>query len=158
MQNVYIILDNIRSAYNVGSILRTADAAGVKKVYMCGCTPMPTDRFGRKRPDIAKVALGAEESVPSEYEEDIVILLEKLKQEGVCIVAVEQDKASIPYTRFHSEKPVALILGEETKGILPSTLGLCDAIVEIPMNGKKESLNVSVTAGIVLFRLIEHLS
>jgi 23S rRNA (guanosine2251-2'-O)-methyltransferase len=156
VQNVYLILDNIRSAYNVGSMLRTADAAGVKKVYMCGCTPMPIDRFGRKRPDIAKVALGAEEAVSSEYVADIVTLIQKLKQEGVSIVAVEQDTSSIPYTQFRSEKSVALILGEETKGILPSTLGLCDAIIEIPMNGKKESLNVSVTAGIVLFRLVEH--
>jgi tRNA G18 (ribose-2'-O)-methylase SpoU len=158
MQNVYLILDNIRSVYNVGSMLRTADAVGVTKVFMCGYTPMPIDRFGRKRLDIAKVALGAEETVCSEYVKDVAVLIKELKQADVCVVAVEQDRSSVPYNTFCPKKPVALILGEETKGILPSTLALCDAIIEIPMNGKKESLNVSVTAGVVLFRLIEHLS
>lgn len=158
MHSVYLILDNIRSAHNVGSILRTADAAGVTRVYLCGCTPTPVDRFGRKRPDIAKVALGAEESVQWEHFEDTEELIGKLQGEGVCVVAVEQDERSIPYTDLSRNKPIAFVLGEETCGIGKETLARCDAVVEIPMVGKKESLNVSVAAGIVLFRLIEQSS
>jgi tRNA G18 (ribose-2'-O)-methylase SpoU len=158
MQNIYLILNDIRSTHNVGSILRTADASGVKKVYLCGCTPSPIDRFGRKRSDVAKVALGAEESVVWEYVESIESLMQKLKQEGIKIVAVEQDVKSIPYTKFTAGEETALILGEETKGVTKELLGQCDAIIEIPMRGKKESLNVSVATGIILFRLTEQTS
>lgn len=155
MQSVYLILHNIRSTHNVGSILRTADAGGVQKVYLCGLTPTPIDRFGRKRKDIAKVALGAEEVVPWEYVENIRDLIQTLQEKKVQVVAVEQDKNSVPYTEFVSTSPVALMLGEETKGIEKEIVELCDSVVEIPMSGKKESLNVSVATGIVLFRFIE---
>jgi len=139
----------------VGSILRTADAAGVRKVYLCGYTPAPIDRFGRKRADIAKVALGAEESVVWEHVEDIREVIQTLKEKGVYMVAVEQDASSVSYTEPYPQKETALIVGEETKGIEPDLLDLCDRIVEIPMAGKKESLNVAVATGIVLFRLVQ---
>ncbi len=158
MSEIYIILHNIRSVHNVGSILRTADGAGVKKVYMCGCTPPPVDRFGRKRSDITKVALGAERSVEWEHVEDIKNLIIDLKQKGVQVAAVEQDEKSISYNKFTSKKNIAFVFGEETKGMQKDLLSQCDVVIEIPMYGEKESLNVSVSAGIVLFRFIEQFS
>ena len=139
----------------MGSILRTADAAGVTRVYLCGYTPAPIDRFGRKRADIAKVALGAEESVAWEHVEDIYEVIQTLKEKGVFVVAVEQDASSVSYTESYPQQAIALIVGEETKGIEPELMALCDLIVEIPMAGKKESLNVAVATGVVLFKLIE---
>jgi tRNA G18 (ribose-2'-O)-methylase SpoU len=151
MPPTYLILQSIRSAHNVGAILRTADGAGVSKVYLCGYTPAPIDRFGRMRRDIGKVALGAEDTVPWEQVTDITALIHDLKREGVRIVALEQDERSVPYTSLTLDQPTAIILGEEVKGIPPSILDLCDLIVEIPMCGTKESLNVSVAAGVLLF-------
>lgn len=155
MESIHLILCDIRSTHNVGSILRTADAVGVKVVYLCGVTPAPIDRFGRKRTDIAKVALGAEESVRWVEAGDIQKTIRTLKDAGVTIVAVEQDTRSVPYHTFSATGPVAFVLGEETKGIPAHILNECDSIVEIPMKGKKESLNVAVATGIVLFRCIE---
>jgi tRNA G18 (ribose-2'-O)-methylase SpoU len=150
---LFCILSDIRSAYNVGAMLRTADGAGVSKVFLCGCTPTPIDRFGRKRADIAKVALGAEESVVWEYYASVEECITSLKKEGVQIVAVEQSPRSIPYNTFKKTSPVAFVFGEETRGIPKSLLDLCDTILEIPMRGKKESLNVSVACGVVLYSL-----
>ncbi len=155
MKDIYLILHNIRSTHNVGSIFRTADASAVKKIYLCGYTPTPIDRFGRKRKDIAKVALGAEETVEWKYEKSIKDLIDKLKNEKVKIVAVEQDKNSVSYKDFVLKKDTVFILGEERNGIEKEILDKCDAVVEIPMRGKKESLNVSVATGIVLFRFVE---
>ena len=151
---VFLILHNIRSTHNVGSIFRTADAAGVSKIYLCGYTPAPLDRFGRPRKDIAKVALGAEKTIPWEHVLDIKTLLKKLKEEKVQIVALEQAENSIDYKTFKQKNLLALILGNEVGGIEKSILKLCDKVIEIPMRGKKESLNVSVAAGIVLFRVL----
>jgi 23S rRNA (guanosine2251-2'-O)-methyltransferase len=153
---MFVILDNLRSAYNVGSLLRTADAVGAELVYLVGTTPAPLDRFGRARIDIAKTALGAEMSVPYEYHADILPLLASLKSKGVLTVAIEQDDTSVPYTSFVSESAVklrhtAFIFGNEVEGVAPSTLAHCDHILDILMSGKKESLNVAVTAGIILF-------
>ncbi len=150
-----VILDNIRSLYNVGSIFRTADAAGVEKIYLCGITPEPIDRFGRIRPQLAKVSLGAEKTVSWEKCPSSARLISKLKKEGYKIYAVEQSKNSIPYYTPRP-KPSALersvfIFGNEVKGISESVLAKTDKILEIPMHGKKESLNVSVAAGIILF-------
>ncbi|MDO8620090.1 MAG: TrmH family RNA methyltransferase [bacterium] len=153
-KDILLILHNIRSVHNVGSIFRTADGAGVEKLYLVGHTPTPIDRFGRARKDLAKVALGAEVSVSWEYHKTISPLIRKLRKEGVGVVAVEQDERSVNYKTFKTKKPVALILGNEVTGIPKKVLALCDAIVEIPMRGKKESLNVSVVAGIVLFELV----
>jgi len=156
MKEMTLVLHNIRSAHNVGAMLRTADGAGVKKVYLCGYTPVPTDRFGRKRKDIAKVALGAEESIAWEYVADARVLLTQLKENDVQVMAVEQSGRSVPYTEFAVKKPIALVLGPEVEGIEEEVLGLCDTIIEIPMYGKKESLNVSVAAGVVLYELVRH--
>lgn len=149
-----VILHNVRSVHNVGSIFRTCDAAGVSKIYLCGYTPQPLDRFGRKRSDVAKVALGAEETVIWEYVENTSKLIQALKKDGYTIVAIEQNERSIDYKKFKVGEKTAFILGNEPDGIEKDILDTCDAIVEIPMKGKKESLNVSVAAGIALFRTL----
>lgn len=152
--SVSLILHDIRSTHNVGSIFRTADAVGILKIYLTGYTPAPLDRFGRPRKDIAKVALGAEKSVSWEHFPKIKTLLKKLKEEKVQIVALEQAENSIDYKTFKTKNSLALILGNEVGGIEKSILKLCDKVIEIPMSGKKESLNVSVSAGIALFRIL----
>lgn len=155
-----LILDNIRSAHNVGSIFRTADAAGVGKVYLVGITPNPIDRFGRMQPEIAKTSLGATESVPWESVGDaaslstaaLLSLLARLKAEGFSIVAVEQASSSVSLFDFKPTEKIVYIFGAEVEGVQSEVLAVADAILEIPMQGMKESLNVSVTAGIVLFQ------
>jgi len=148
-----VILDNIRSVYNVGSIFRTSDALGVDKIYLCGCTPTPTDRFGRARKDLAKVALGAEKDIPWEYVKETKEIIKKLKKEKFQIIAVEQDKKSINFKKVVAKYPVAIVMGNEVGGIDKKTLGLCDLIAEIPMVGNKESLNVSVSFGIAGYEI-----
>ena len=154
MQDVAVLLHNIRSAHNVGSIFRTCDAAGVSRVYLTGYTPTPTDRFGRVQKNIAKTALGAERSVPWEYYKNPLKLVGQLKRDGVWIVAVEQSSRSINYRKLKSGKQALFIFGNEVRGISKSILTACDSVVEIPMHGKKESLNVSVAAGIILFAVV----
>jgi 23S rRNA (guanosine2251-2'-O)-methyltransferase len=157
-----IILHDIRSAYNIGSIFRTADGAGVPLIYLTGHSPTPKDKYGRWRKDISKVALGAEKTIHWEYSKDINVVIEKLKNDGLEIVAVEQDKKSEDYKKFSAQsgpasgrkttnKSTAYIFGNEVEGLPKSVLKQADSIIEIPMKGKKESLNVSVTAGIILF-------
>jgi 23S rRNA (guanosine2251-2'-O)-methyltransferase len=146
-----VILHNVRSAYNVGSIFRTADAAGVSKIYIVGHTPSPIDRFGRKRTDVAKVALGAEENVPWEHIEKIESLIASLKKKSFEMVSVEQDKKATDFREFKRASKTAFIFGNEVIGLGKNILALSDKILEIPMRGQKESLNVSVSAGIVLF-------
>lgn len=150
----FLILDNIRSVYNVGSIFRTCDAAGVSKIYLCGVTPAPIDRFGRARKDMAKVALGAEKNVPWEHVADTKVCIQNLKKENIRVVAVEQDARAENASAFSAPSPVAFVFGEETKGLQKDILDVCDDIIEIPMHGTKESLNVSVVVGIILFRQI----
>lgn len=150
-KQTYLILHNIRSLHNVGSIFRTADAAGVSKIYLTGYTPAPHDKLGRLEQNFAKSALGAEKFVEWSKTKNIGPLLSKLKKQGVQIVAVEQDAASTIYSKFKPKRSIALILGNEVAGLNRSILKKCDAILEIPMRGQKESLNVSVAAGIVLF-------
>jgi 23S rRNA (guanosine2251-2'-O)-methyltransferase len=148
----YVMLDNIRSAHNTGSIFRTAEAAGVSKIYLTGTTPTPIDRFGRERKDIAKAALGAEKLVEWEYHSTIFAVLEILKGSGVEIVGVEQHHGAIDYRAFKpTSRHIGFIFGNEVKGLEDVVLKQCDKIIEIPMHGKKESLNVSVAAGIILF-------
>lgn len=156
-KKVYLILHNIRSAYNVGSIFRTADGVGAFKVYLTGYTPAP---YGGKKilmhqaeKMIAKTALGAEKHILWEKTKDIGKLIQKLKKEGVRIVAVEQSKSSVDYKKFRPKFPLALVLGNEVRGIDKKILKQCDAAIEIPMRGKKESLNVAVAAGIVMYEL-----
>jgi len=148
---IAVLLHNIRSTHNVGSIFRTADGAGVSLMYLSGYTPMPLDRFGRVQKDIAKVALGAEKFIPWEYFKTPAKLIARLKKDGWTIVGVEQDKRSLDYKKFKPKNKTLFIFGNEVEGISKSLLAKCDVVVEIPMSGKKESLNVSVAAGIILF-------
>ena len=154
MSTKFLILDNIRSAHNVGSIFRTADGAGVEKIFLVGVTPCPIDRFGRQQPEITKTSLGAAETVPWEYETDAeaVTLIRELQNDGVVVVAIEQTPASISLDQFKVPDKVAYIFGNEINGVQPTLIEESDNVVEIPMKGKKESLNVSVTTGIVLFK------
>lgn len=150
-----VILQDIRSLQNVGSIFRTADAAGIKKIYLAGFTPGPLDVFGKFKPQFVKVSLGAEKTVVWEKAPNAGKLIEKLKKQGNQILAVEQNKKSLPYFKLKlspadSEKTV-LIFGNEVAGIPPAILRNCDKILEIPMRGKKESLNVAVAFGIAVF-------
>lgn len=150
------ILDNIRSVHNVGSIFRTADAAGIKKIYLCGVTPAPLDRFGKVRSQFTKVSLGAERTVQWERCEKAAATLILLKKEGYVICALEQSARSIPYYRLPRNVPfqkIALLVGNEVNGLSPLLLCKADYILEIPMHGKKESLNVGVALGIVAFAL-----
>jgi tRNA G18 (ribose-2'-O)-methylase SpoU len=169
---IIAILPDIRSVHNVGSIFRTADAAGAEKIYCCGYTPTPLDRFGRVRQDFAKVSLGAEVSVAWEYGKSVARIVTRLRKDGWKIFAVEQAKNSIPYHKIPKKYlqggKVALIMGNEVDGISAAILKKCDAVLEIPMRGAmvrqahhprrtgagKESLNVGVAFGIVAFRLV----
>jgi tRNA G18 (ribose-2'-O)-methylase SpoU len=154
MRETRILLDNIRSVHNVGSIFRTAECAGVTKIYCIGTTPVPIDRFGRKRKDFAKVSLGAEDLVGWEYmddEEAIKTIKQLKKKERFKIVAIEQCKNSIDIYEFKPGQKTLLILGNEVDGVSRGLLKVADVSIEIPMKGKKESLNVSVAAGVVLF-------
>lgn len=149
------ILYNIRSLYNVGSIFRTADAAGFSKIYLCGITPTPLDRFGKNRPQLSKVALGAEKYLEWEKIKSTSRLIDKLRKDGYKIFAIEQDKRSVAYNKIKASKKerIALIVGNEVKGLPKSILDKSDKIIEIPMKGKKESLNVAVAFGVVAFSL-----
>ena len=150
-----VILHNIRSAYNVGAIFRTADGAGVSKIYLTGYTPTPLDAFGRYRTDIAKSALGAERIVPWEYAKKASAVIEKLKRDGFSVVAAEKTEGAACYREYAPRKRTAFLFGNEVRGISKALLSRCDAIVAIPMRGKKESLNVSVAAGIILYGMRE---
>ena len=152
---MYAIFHNIRSLHNVGSMFRTADAAGVAKIYLTGYTPAPVDAFGKSRGEIAKTALGAEKNVQWEKERRIGEVFRKFQEDGVRIIALEQYAGAVDYRRIKPTRPFALVVGNEVRGLSPPILKKCDTIVEIPMRGKKESLNVSVAFGIAIFSLIE---
>ncbi len=153
LPQIYLLLHNIRSTHNVGSIFRTADAAGVNKIYISGYTPAPIDRFGRARLDIAKVSLGAEKDLEWEAIDDVSDLVKKFKKEKVDIIALEQDEKSVDYRQIKVTNNLLVILGNEVGGVDKEILKLCDQVAEIPMLGKKESLNVAVATGILLFSL-----
>jgi tRNA G18 (ribose-2'-O)-methylase SpoU len=151
-QENILIIHNVRSVQNVGAMFRTADAVGIDKIYLTGYTPTPLDRFGRKRGDLAKSALGAEEFVSWE---NISPLLLKLKKENFLIISIEQAKNSIDYKNVKTKNKNVFIVGAEVTGIPKNILKKCDVIAEIPMRGKKESLNVSVACGIALFGILK---
>ena len=151
---VFILLHDIRSVHNVGSMWRTANAAGVTKIFLSGYTPLPIDRFGRERKDFAKVALNSQKTVAWEYIENPINLIKRLEKEGFHIVAIEQAKNSVDYKKVKIKKPVLFLVGNEVKGIPQKLLNLADVVAEIPMKGDKESLNVSVAFGIALFRML----
>jgi 23S rRNA (guanosine2251-2'-O)-methyltransferase len=148
-----VVLDNIRSLHNVASVFRTCDAVGAKKLYLCGITPTPLDRLGRVRPPFSKVALGAEENVEWERRASAWRVIDNLKNDGYAIYAVEQDERSVPYYSVKAKKKSALVLGHEVRGLPESVLSRADKILEIPMAGIKESLNISVAFGIVAYSL-----
>jgi 23S rRNA (guanosine2251-2'-O)-methyltransferase len=148
---VCVVLDNIRSLHNVGSVFRSADAFCVDKLWLCGYTPQPPNR------EIRKTAIGAEETVAWEYAADAVALAKQLKADGWKLVVVEQTDASVSLPDFHAANGarIALVLGNEVDGVQAGIVDLCDAAVEIPQFGTKHSLNVSVAAGIVLYEVVK---
>lgn len=151
------MLENLRSVENTGSIFRTAEGLGVSKIILIGTTPAPVDRFGRKRADFAKVSLGAEEMLEWEYvrAQDLGFKIKNLRKDGLKIIALEQNPRARKLEASSKQlEPFALIIGNEVDGISKEALEASDEMVEIPMRGKKESLNVSVSTGIALFMLI----
>lgn len=146
-----VVLHNVRSAHNVGSIFRTADGSGASHIYLSGYTPTPADRFGRAQKDLAKTALGAEKTLPWEYARDVSSVLKGFRKEGWQIVGVEQDARAKNFRTFRKKDKTVFIFGNEVRGLSKQVRNLCDVLIEIPMKGKKESLNVSVAAGVILF-------
>jgi tRNA G18 (ribose-2'-O)-methylase SpoU len=160
---VHILLPDIRSAYNVGSIFRSADCFGIKKIYLSGTTPTPLDRFGRSnsgaQKEISKTALGAEKDISWEYISDMNSFFKKIKKENFKVICIEQDKKSVTPKDFQKIKKqenienILIVFGNEVEGVDKTILKKADYIVEIPMQGKKESLNVSVCAGLIMYIL-----
>ena len=155
----YLILHNIRSAYNVGAIFRTADGAGVDHIYLTGYTPLPPDESQiyttKAERKIIKTALGAHEYVSWSGHKNIEDVFIKMRKENVQIVALEQTQKSVDYKKFIPTQSIALVLGNEPVGIDEQILSLCDTIIDIPMRGRKKSLNVSVAAGVAIYELID---
>ena len=159
-----MLLHDIRSVHNVGSMFRTSDAAGVSHLYLSGYTPTPVDRFKRPRKDLAKVALGAEKNISWTalvQGETPTALIKQLKKDGFTVIAVEQDARAVDYKVVAADLAITnknakllLIFGNEVDGVSKNILALCDSVAEIPMAGKKESLNVAVSFGVALFRLL----
>ncbi len=149
-QSIFLILHNIRSLYNIGSIFRCADAFGVEKIYLTGYSAYPVHRQIEK---IAKTALGAEHSVPWEYFQRTSSVISQLKKQGVAIVSLEIDKKAEPIQLYKLHSSVAIIVGNEVKGISKNILDRSDEILYIPQKGKKESLNVSQATSIALYAL-----
>jgi tRNA G18 (ribose-2'-O)-methylase SpoU len=146
---IIVVLDNIRSLNNIGSVFRTSDAFLIEKIYLCGITATPPNK------DIHKTALGATESVEWEYVEDTLELVEKLKVESVKVLAIEQTENSTKLHTFFPEKnqKYAIVMGNEVKGVQQEVVNAADVCIEIPQLGTKHSLNISVTTGVVLWDL-----
>ncbi|HET8690261.1 MAG TPA: TrmH family RNA methyltransferase [Candidatus Saccharimonadales bacterium] len=156
-----LLLNNIRSTHNVGSLIRTADGFGVAEVICSGYTPYPAIEADSRLPHIRrkltaqihKTALGAEDTVPVTYTEDALEVVEKFKNKGFLIVGLEQSERSQQLGKFRTERDTLLLLGEEVDGLNQSLIAVCDVILEIPMHGKKESFNVSIAGAIALYQL-----
>src|SRR3989344_4560993 len=161
MRDCVLVLHNIRSAHNVGSMFRTADGAGVSRIIISGYTPGVTDPRGKERAPFVKVSLGAEKIVPYSRGKVLSAVLKKLKKEGYTIIALEQNKTSTslfdysPTANKSAGRRMAVVMGNEVRGINAQSLKHADHILHIPMQGKKESLNVGVAAGIALFTLLK---
>jgi len=147
----YLIIENIRSAYNVGAMFRTADGAGIDKIFLVGYTPAPIDRFGRVQSEISKTSLGASETIAWQAVVTAADVIPDLQAQGCVVVAVEQSDQSISIKDFKIPENVAYVMGSEVSGVDDVTLGLVDQVIDIPMLGVKESLNVSVAAGIIMY-------
>ena len=148
-----IILDNIRSLNNVGSVFRTADAFLIEKIYLCGITAVPPHK------DIHKTALGATESVDWEYQKEIVSLIKKLQEKGTKVFAIEQTDGAMSLENFEVNKDhkYAFVLGNEVKGVSQEAVSQCDSVIEIPQEGTKHSLNIAVANGVVLWDFYQKL-
>ena len=146
-----VVLDNIRSLNNIGSVFRTSDAFLIEKIYLCGITARPPHK------EIHKTALGATESVDWTYVESTMEVVEKLQREGVHVSAIEQAENSIPLQNFEIRpgRKYAIIMGNEVKGVQQEVVNACDAVIEIPQYGTKHSLNISVTTGVVIWDLFK---
>lgn len=145
---ITIILDNVRSALNVGSIFRTSDAFLIEKIILCGITTSPPNK------DIRKSALGATDSVNWEFEKNTIDAISKLKENGYQIIGIEQANKSTNLNEFNiTKKPIAIVLGNEVNGVDENVINVCDDVIEIPQFGTKHSLNISITAGIVIWQL-----
>ena len=142
-----VVLNSIRSLYNVGAIFRTADGIGIEKLWLCGITGYPPQS------GITKTALGAEENVTWEYRKDIISLLRELKDSGYQIVLLEQIAGSVTHDQFKPKAPVCLVVGNEISGISNELVDICDTAVEIDMDGIKNSLNVAVAFGIIGYHI-----
>lgn len=150
---IILILDNIRSLNNVGALFRTADAFLIEKIYLCGITATPPHK------DIRKTALGATETVAWEYAKSVLEVVQKLQKKRVAVLAVEQAENSVALHDFkpNSKKKYALVFGNEVKGVEQSVVSCADEVIEIPQLGSKHSLNISVSAGIVVWDLFSKL-
>jgi len=145
---IIVVLDNVRSALNVGSAFRTSDAFRIEKIYLCGITSTPPNK------EIRKSALGSTNSVEWEYSEKTEEVVLKLRKEGYLVCAIEQVSNSIMLNNFKStEKPLVVVFGNEVNGVQQSVVDLCDVCIEIPQIGTKHSLNISVSVGVVLWDL-----
>ena len=149
-----IVLDDIRSLHNIGSVFRTADAFLIEKIYLCGITAIPPNK------EIHKTALGATETVAWEYQKDILAVINSLKKEDVSVFAIEQVENSIFLQDFKIEtrKKYALVFGNEVYGVSQKAIEICDGTIEIPQLGTKHSLNISVSAGIVVWDLFQKMA
>lgn len=154
-EEICILLHNIRSAHNVGAIFRTADALGVRQIFLSGYTPLPLDRFLRPVKEIAKTAIGAEKTIPWTAIMDPKKTISELRGFGYHIVGVEQDTHAIDYRLYHIGPKTLFLVGNEVLGLSASLRKHCDTLLEIPMRGKKESLNVGVALGVTLFRVCD---
>ncbi len=149
---IYVLLDNVRSLYNVGAIFRTSDAVLLKKLYLCGITGFPP------RKELSKTALGAEEVVPWEYLDDPTDAVKKLKKRGVKIIAVELAHGSVSYLDAKYDFPVCFVFGHEVEGVSDEVMELTDMAVTVPMLGRANSLNVSTCCGIILYDAVAKLN
>ena len=149
---IVIVLDNIRSLNNIGSVFRTADSFRVEKIYLCGITATPPHR------DIHKTAIGATETVEWEYCESVLELVNKLKEDNWPVFAVEQTEDSIMLNQFDHQGKIAVVMGNEVEGVQQDVVNACDGSLEIPQIGTKHSLNISVCAGIVVWDLFNKIN
>lgn len=162
MKDVVLVAHDIRSTHNVGSLLRTAEGLGVKKIFLTGYTPYPKAEHDSRLPHIAnkldaqisKTALGAETMIDWQHSDSVRVTLQDLRADGYQLVALEQADDATPLPKFQSNEKVALLIGREVEGIEPELLQQCDAIIEIPMHGKKESFNVVQATAISLYHLL----
>ncbi|TRW26585.1 RNA methyltransferase [Flavobacterium zepuense] len=148
---IIIILDDVRSLHNIGSVFRTADAFLIEKIYLCGITATPPNK------EIHKTALGATETVAWEYQKEVTEVIKSLKNQDIAVLAIEQVENSVLLQDFEPTegKKLALVFGNEVKGVAQEAIDLCDGTIEIPQLGTKHSLNISVSVGIVVWDLFK---